>query len=82
VISQDREHIMVAMMDALVRTVACGLTEDERLDGDWYGIRGHGCAEIDIVEVAQHTPSIARISLDQKPLARIARVSGRYRHRA
>src|SRR5690242_17870476 len=64
--------IMVMMMDALVRATALrAFAEDQRLDGDWYGIGRHAdAAEIDIVEVAQHH-AIDRqdFALDQKLLA-------------
>ena len=64
--------IMVVMMDALVRTAALrSFTEDERLDGDRYGVGGHAdAAEIDVVEVAQHhTVDRQDLALDQKLLA-------------
>jgi len=59
--------IVVVMMDALVRTAALwAFTEDERLDGDRYGVGGHAdAAEIDVVEVAQHhTIDCQNLALD------------------
>src|SRR3954454_4242795 len=63
---------MIMVMDALVRAPALwAFAEDQRLDGDWYGVGRHAdAAEIDIVEVAQHH-AIDRqdLALDQKLLA-------------
>src|SRR4051812_474168 len=64
--------IMIMMMDALMWSAALwAFAEDQRLDGDWYGVGRHAdAAEIDIVEVAQHH-AIDRqdLALDQKLLA-------------
>src|SRR5215470_8897210 len=64
--------IMVVMVDALVRATALwAFAEDERLDGDWYGVGGHAdAAEIDVIEVAQHhAVDRKNFAVDQKLLA-------------
>ena len=63
---------VVVVVDALMRAAAARVfAEQQRLDRDRHGERGHAdAAEIDIVEVAQHHPVNRQyLALDQQLLA-------------